>query len=110
MATEQKLVSAGSLDKLAKLLAAENIMVEHRPIKTAYFDVKNRVLALPMWKEMTETLYHMLVLHEVGHALDTPSDGWKGAIDKVKDEDSAYVAQTFKGYLNVVEDARIERR
>jgi len=110
MATEQKLVSAGSLDKLAKLLAAENIMVEHRPIKTAYFDVKNRVLALPMWKEMTETLYHMLVLHEVGHALDTPSDGWKGAIDKVKDEDSAYVAQTFKGYLNVVEDARIERK
>jgi hypothetical protein len=110
MANEQKLVSAGSLDKLAKLLAAENIMVEHRPIKTAYFDVKNRVLALPMWKEMTETLYHMLVLHEVGHALDTPSDGWKGAIDKVKDEDSAYVAQTFKGYLNVVEDARIERK
>ncbi len=110
MATEQKLVSAGSLDKLAKLLAAENIMVEHRPIKTAYFDVKNRVLALPMWKEMTETLYHMLVLHEVGHALDTPADGWKGAIDKVKEKDSSYVAQTFQGYLNVVEDARIERK
>lgn len=112
MATEQKFVKpGGELDKLAKLLAAENIMIEHKPIKTAYFDVKNRVLALPMWKEMTVTLYHLLVLHEVGHALETPADGWKGAIDKVKDEEkSSRIAQTFQGYLNVVEDARIERK
>jgi hypothetical protein len=110
MAEQKTVTPGGSLDKLAKLLAAENIMVEHKPIKTAYFDVKNRVLALPMWKEMTESLYHMLVLHEVGHALDTPADGWKGAIDKVKEQESAFVAQTFHGYLNVVEDARIERR
>ena len=107
---DTKLVTPGALDKLAKLLAAENIMIEHKPIKTAYFDVKNRVLALPMWKEMTETLYHMLVLHEVGHALDTPADGWKGAIDKVKDEENSRIGQTFQGYLNVVEDARIERK
>lgn len=111
MAEQKTVTPGGSLDKLAKLLAAENIMVEHKPIKTAYFDVKNRVLALPMWKEMTESLYHMLVLHEVGHALDTPADGWKGAIDKVKEEEkSSFVAQTFQGYLNVVEDARIERK
>ena len=111
MAEQKTVTPGGSLDKLAKLLAAENIMVEHKPIKTAYFDVKNRVLALPMWKEMTESLYHMLVLHEVGHALDTPADGWKGAIDKVKEEEnSSFVAQTFRGYLNVVEDARIERK
>jgi hypothetical protein len=107
-----KLVTpGGALDKLAKLLAAENIMVEHKPIKTAYFDVKNRVLALPMWKEMTETLYHMLVLHEVGHALETPAEAWKGAIDKVAEENSSRrVASTFQGYMNVVEDARIERK
>ena len=107
---ETKMVAPGALDKLAKLLAAENIMVEHRPIKTAYFDVKNRVLALPMWKEMTETLYHMLVLHEVGHALETPADGWKGSIDKVKERDGQTQGSTFQGYLNVVEDARIERK
>jgi hypothetical protein len=107
---DTKMVTPGALDKLAKLLAAENIMIEHKPIKTAYFDVKNRVLALPMWKEMTESLYHMLVLHEVGHALDTPAEGWKGSIDKVKEEDGGRTAQTFQGYLNVVEDARIERK
>jgi hypothetical protein len=111
MAEVKTVTPGGALDKLAKLLAAENIMVEHKPIKTAYFDVKNRVLALPMWREMTETLYHMLVLHEVGHALETPADGWKGAIDKVKEEEqSARTAQTFQGYMNVVEDARIERK
>ena len=111
MAEEKLITPGGALDKLAKLLAAENIMVEHRPIKTAYFDVKNRVLALPMWKEMTETLYHMLVLHEVGHALETPADGWKGAIDKVAEEnESQRVGRTFQGYLNVIEDARIERK
>ena len=107
---DTKMVTPGALDKLAKLLAAENIMVEHRPIKTAYFDVKNRVLALPMWKEMTETLYHMLVLHEVGHALETPADGWKGSIDKVKERDGSLLGNTFQGYLNVIEDARIERK
>jgi hypothetical protein len=107
---DTKMVTPGALDKLAKLLAAEDIMVEHRPIKTAYFDVKNRVLALPMWKEMTETLYHMLVLHEVGHALETPADGWKGSIEKVKEREGIRTGDTFQGYLNVVEDARIERK
>ena len=106
----EKLVSPGALDKLAKLLAAENIAVEHAPVVTASFDVKNRILRLPMWQEMTESLYHLLVLHEVGHALETPADGWKGAIDTVGESDGMRVARTFQGYLNVVEDARIERK
>jgi len=112
MAESTKMVRpGGELDKLAKLLAAENITVEHKPIRTAYFDVKNRVLGLPMWDEMSEALYHMLVLHEVGHALETPADAWKGAIDNAtKEHESKLVGQTFQGYMNVVEDARIERK
>jgi hypothetical protein len=108
------MVKPGSLDKLAKLLASENIMIEHRPIKTAHFDMKNRVLALPMWQEMTESLYHMLVLHEIGHALETPLDAWKEALDNTEKEDDssnpARVSKIFQGYMNVVEDARIERK
>lgn len=108
------MVKPGSLDKLAKLLASENILIEHRPIKTAHFDMKNRILALPIWQEMTESLYHMLVLHEIGHALETPPEAWKVAIDKVEKEDDsnnpARVAKIFQGYMNVVEDARIERK
>jgi hypothetical protein len=87
---------------LAKLLASENISVEHGNFQTASFDVKNRVIRLPIFKYMSGSIYDLMVLHEVGHALWTPlkglhtSEGEKGP--------------GFKSYLNVVEDARIERK
>ena len=86
----------------AKLLATENISVEHKKVSTAYFDVKNRVMVLPIWKDMTPELYDLLQCHEIGHALETPADGWH---DSVTDESK----KGFKTYLNVVEDARIEK-
>ena len=52
---------------LAKLLASENITVEHGNYQTASMDVKNRILRLPIWKEMNGSLYDLMVLHEVGH-------------------------------------------
>ena len=87
---------------LAKLLATENVTVEHGNYPTAAFDVKNRVLKLPVWKEMSGSLYDLMVLHEVGHALYTPEDGWHGA--------SSNKGSGYKSFLNVVEDARIERK
>ena len=54
---------------LAKLLATENLIVEHRPVSTASFDVHNRVLVLPVFKEMTGDVYDLLVGHEeIGRA------------------------------------------
>ena len=87
---------------LAKLLASENITVEHGNYQTASMDVKNRILRLPIWKEMSGSLYDLMVLHEVGHALYTPEDGWH---ESASDKGSGY-----KSFLNVVEDARIERK
>jgi hypothetical protein len=46
MKNNKSLVEQKSL--LAKLMAAENISVEHKKIPTAAFDVKNRVLYLLM--------------------------------------------------------------
>ena len=92
---------ANSKSVLAKLLAQENITVEHRKTQTAYFDPKNRVLVLPIWKDMSTDLYDLLVGHEVGHAWETPAEGWHNALQAHK--------RGFKSYLNVVEDARIER-
>ena len=46
---------------LAKLLATENLTVEHRKVKTAYFDLQKRLLVVPIWKEMNadiSILYH----------------------------------------------------
>ena len=87
---------------LAKLLATENITVEHGKFNTASFDVKNRVLRLPILKEMSGDIYDLMVLHEVGHALWTPEDGWHGKVSSM--------GKGFKSYLNVVEDARIEKK
>lgn len=36
---------------LAKLLAKEDITVTHGRFETAFFDVKNRTLGLPIWKD-----------------------------------------------------------
>ncbi|AIX14724.1 peptidase [Synechococcus phage ACG-2014d] len=81
--------------QLAKLLATENLQVEHRKITTAYFDVDRRVLALPIWKDVSGDVYDLLVGHEVGHALYTPNVDYSGAP---------------KDFINVLEDARIERK
>ena len=106
--------------QLAKLLATENISFQHDPsAKTAYFDIKNRILVLPVWQNISNDLYDMLVVHEVGHALDTPESGWTKGIDaitkkafgKVDDKDKLNrIKGAIKGFMNVIEDARIDKR
>ena len=82
---------------LARLLATENLVVEHRSVPTAQFDVDRRVLTLPKWDKASSIVYDMLVGHEVGHALFTPNEDWT---EKV---------QVPQSYVNVVEDVRIEK-
>lgn len=86
---------------LARLLAKENITVTHGNMKTAMFDVKNRVLGLPMWKNKSKDVYDMLVGHEVGHALYTPEKGI--------DDFHAKCGDIPFDVCNIVEDIRIER-
>ena len=62
--------------QLAKLLATEDLIVEHKKVETAQFNVHTRVLILPMWEKASNTVYDMLVGHEVGHALFTPDRNW----------------------------------
>ena len=92
---------------LAKLLAAENITVSHQATKTAYFDLKTRTLVCPVWKDMDGDLYDLLMGHEVGHALETPAEGWHNALET---KDGSKVDMKFKSFLNVIEDARIEKK
>ena len=99
-------VKTASKDILARCLATEDITVQHKQIPTAYFDVKNRVLALPMWKDMSDHLYDMLVGHEVGHALETPAIGWEEGVGSIDSRNPGVAMQ----FLNIVEDARIERK
>lgn len=82
---------------LARLLATENLNVEHRQVSTAYFDIENRILCLPIWKNVSANVYDMLVGHEVGHALYTPLD--YGSVSNTLPQD----------ILNVLEDVRVEK-
>src|SRR6056300_249229 len=83
---------------LARLLANENITVQQVNYETAYFDVKERVLGLPLWKDISKDVFDMLVGHEVSHALFTPTD-----FNKYMSEGIPH------SWLNVVEDVRIEK-
>ncbi|QOI68984.1 putative peptidase [Pelagibacter phage Mosig EXVC030M] len=83
---------------LAKLLATENITIQHNNVKTASFDVKNRVLTLPIFKQKSGDVYDMLIAHECAHALWTPYEEWQGIND---DE--------LRSYVNVLEDTRIDK-
>ena len=83
--------------QLAKLLATEDLVVEHKKVSTACFNVHTRVLTLPLWEKASGLVYDLLVGHEVGHALFTPDEDWT---EKVK------VPPQF---VNIVEDARVEK-
>ena len=82
---------------LARLLATEDLVVEHKKISTAQFNVQSRVLTLPMWDRASGMVYDLLVAHEVGHALYTPNEDWTTKI------------QIPHSYVNVTEDARVEK-
>ena len=83
--------------QLAKLLATEDLVVEHKKVETACFNVHTRVLTLPMWEKASNIVYDLLVGHEVGHALFTPDEDWS---------QNRRVPPQF---VNVTEDARIEK-
>ncbi len=84
---------------LAKLLATENIVIQHNNVKTASFDVKNRVLTLPIFKQKSGDVYDMLIAHECAHALWTPYEKWEGIDSK-----------ELRSYVNVLEDTRIDKK
>ena len=84
---------------LAKLLATENLTVQHSAsASTASFNVKDRILTLPVLTGASQEVMTMFAAHEVGHALQTPSD---------------WTEQVIKGtpfdFVNVIEDVRIEK-
>ena len=86
---------------IAKLLSEEDIHVVYKQMQTAYFNPKSRELGLPIWDEdkTTPDIQDLMVCHEIAHALWTPLD----MLEK------AQVRKINHSFVNIVEDARIER-
>lgn len=83
---------------LARLLATENLTVLHKKgISTAAFDAVNRILSLPVWENVSDDIYETLIGHETGHAIYTPH------------VDPSKLSHIPSDFINVVEDARIEK-
>jgi hypothetical protein len=82
---------------LAKLLSTEDLLVEHKKVSTACFNVHTRVLTLPLWEKASDNIYTMLVLHEISHALFTPDEDW------------TKTCKVPAQFVNIVEDVRVEK-
>ena len=93
--------NTSSLDLLSKLLASENIQLVRADVNTASFDIEQRTLRIPAQMNLSEPQELLMVLHEVGHALFTTQH----YIDAIRNSKLV----NFDSYMNVVEDARIER-
>lgn len=98
--TQEKTVTN---DITTRLLAQENLMIQRAPVSTASFDIVNRILTLPQWQNMTPEIEEMLKAHEVAHALYTDFDEFEKAKEAEGRKGLAHA------YLNILEDARIER-
>ena len=91
-----------SKSNLARLMATENLVVEQRVVHTASFDIKNRILTVPVLNgNLSNEVIDLLLGHEVGHALETPEQGWHDSIVDLK---------VNRSILNVCEDVRIEKK
>ena len=93
-------ININTKSQLAKLIATENISIQHNQVKTASFDTVNRILTLPIFKVQSGDVYDMLIAHECSHALWTPTDGWA----KIADDNE------LRSYVNVLEDCRIDKK
>ena len=83
---------------LARILATENLIVEYKKVETASFNVKTRVLTLPILKNATDDIYDLMAIHEAAHGLWTPVDmNWQ------KERKIPH------SYMNIIEDVRIEK-
>lgn len=97
-----KLLDYQLQSNVARLLSRENITVTHSDVRTACFDLRNRVMKLPIWKDHGKVVYDMLIAHEVGHAIfdDYP------LVEKYLNDNKI---RGIPDVLNVIDDIRIER-
>ena len=84
---------------MPKLIASENITVQHNQVKTASFDTLNRILTLPIFKVQSGDVYDMLI-----HTNVLTLYGHQQMVAKIADDNE------LRSYVNVLEDCRIDKK
>jgi hypothetical protein len=86
-------------------MSTENIDVKIiSGLKTARFDLQNRVIELPFYETIENDSEHMLVVHEIGHALFS-----NDVMSPEKTIDKALVSKYGFPLINVLEDVWVEK-
>lgn len=90
-------------ETFVKLLAEEDITTITSPtFKTAFFDLKRRIVGIPAWKNMSRNLKMVLRFHECGHALFSEVESFHDFIE-------GKYGRALSGIINVCEDDRNDR-
>lgn len=95
--------SSDAFNTLVRMMAGERFLIVHRNVRSASIDLVSRVITLPLWSEETPEVAMFFRMHECAHALFTPPQGYHGQNLKY------FKNRLFTSYLNVIEDARIDR-
>lgn len=97
--------------RIATMMLGEKITVYSGKYSTAAFDLDKRVIFIPVFEGVSMDFYEMVLLHEVGHGLYTPGSK-HGDASMVKRAEEVVPGNQPLGfsYINVIEDARIERK
>ncbi len=93
---------------LYKLYSEEDVNIVRKKVETASFNIKTRTITMPVFEDMTTSMEDTLGGHESAHAKYTPTD-WSFDPAHKDNPDYIYVDSKLKSFVNVVEDARIER-
>lgn len=83
----------------SQMLARENVAIEYSTTaKTAFFDIQNRIITLPLYEFLGPVENQMLTSHEVGHAKFS-----KYSLEEFEEYSSKYGT-----LFNIIEDIYIE--
>jgi hypothetical protein len=93
-------------ETLARMLATENLHIRYSPsTKTAHFEVKTRLLTLPLYSRLEQIVHLLLAGHEAFHALWTKID--RATASRLIDANPKNEKRAAR-YFNICEDVRIE--
>lgn len=90
---------------LAKLLAEENIAIMHdSTLSSAKFDLVKRVLALPVYNDMSGDNFDGMMSTEVAHALWTPVTQYNAVVKRLTSLNPEY-----EQIIKMIEGVRVEK-
>lgn len=105
MSAEQCVEFLQEKSLVAKLMAEDEISIQISG-SSAYYNAESKTVNIPAMKDITPSMFEWFVAHEVSHSINTPADWYH-----VKEEDEKVIpiGRKFHTYLNITEDARIEK-